>query len=487
MPVPIRRMVQTDTQTERKILTAAIVSDEFLRQAQPLLRPEWFSSPVTQKVAEWVTEYFSNHSHAPKGNIEDMFHARARELSEEDAADCRLLLMSISSEYENDGNINVSYLLDRATKYFRETGLKNRVAEVRRLLDAGRIDEAEALFSETLPACQSADDGVMSLQQLLESPEIERRDIVDGLLPEDAVSLLVGAPKSGKSTFARQLSLALVKKASFLNRETKKTRVLYCAFREDSLAEIKQHYKEMIVLNDTEAANNLLIFDKKVDGNPFSWLRSMVQKHEPGFVVLDTLMKFSKGLKDTNDYAAVVRAMEGITDIARDEGCHIMCLHHRVKADRGRNDGTEVLGSAGLFGCADMLISMNRSERGTTFYASGRGINIEPTVLNFNEQRKTFEIGMSVQAENATRLQDEILNVLNESGTLTEDEIVQGVEGSTRSIRAALRSLGARIVKDGTGRRGNPFIYRLPGSNGSGGRPILNRVREPERVVRLEN
>ena len=54
---------------------------------------------------------------------------------------------------------------------------------------------------------------------------------VEGLLPLTGTAVLAGRPKSGKSTLALNLALAVARGEPFLGRETRKGPALYCARR----------------------------------------------------------------------------------------------------------------------------------------------------------------------------------------------------------------------------------------------------------------
>jgi putative DNA primase/helicase len=69
--------------------------------------------------------------------------------------------------------------------------------------------------------------------ELLSQPETPLEWLVDGLLPREAISLLVGRPKSGKTTLCRTLAADVVGGAAFLDRTTEQGPVIYVSL-EDS-------------------------------------------------------------------------------------------------------------------------------------------------------------------------------------------------------------------------------------------------------------
>jgi len=141
------RRKKIDSGIEQKIITTIIVSDPFLREIYPALRSEYFQQPHLSLVAKWVIEYYSVYKKAPVRDIENIFLCEKSTLREEDAKMVETLLSSLSEKYEETG-LNVDYLRDQTTPYFKERAIDLLKTGIEALNGAGRSDEAEKMILE---------------------------------------------------------------------------------------------------------------------------------------------------------------------------------------------------------------------------------------------------------------------------------------------------------------------------------------------------
>jgi ribosome biogenesis GTPase A len=85
--------------------------------------------------------------------------------------------------------------------------------------------------------------------------DIPTQWLVDGLLPADGYSAVIGKPKAGKSTLIRQLIAAIVKSEPFLDRSvnipTGTGRVLYIHLdRKDKPARVAKELRHLGITGD---------------------------------------------------------------------------------------------------------------------------------------------------------------------------------------------------------------------------------------------
>ena len=134
---------------ERKIIIGLICSTKFIEQIQPIWNIQLIESRSAKKLAGWVMDYYNKFAHAPNRDIEGIFYQKVKEtqIPKDEAEDIEEILQSLSTEYDNE-NINVDYLIDLATKYFREKGLLKYKDNIETLVKSGNIEEAEKLASE---------------------------------------------------------------------------------------------------------------------------------------------------------------------------------------------------------------------------------------------------------------------------------------------------------------------------------------------------
>jgi len=140
------------------------------------------------------------------------------------------------------------------------------------------------------------------LGELLREHEEETAWLLADHLPLGGDSLLVAKPKTGKSTLARCLALAVARGEDFLGCHTAQGSVFYLAL-EEKRAEVRRHFRAMGARDD----DPIFIFcaTSPVDG--LAQLREAMKDEKPVLVIVDPLFRFVR-IKDGNDYAAVTNA-----------------------------------------------------------------------------------------------------------------------------------------------------------------------------------
>jgi hypothetical protein len=172
-------------------------------------------SSVAKRLAMWSMEYYDKYKKAPNKEIETIFFQKLKnnlnkELASEIEED---ILPSLSKEYERD-DINVEYLYDEAITYFNERNLSLFSDEIKSLIIAGKILEAEKLAYEYKPIIKDtttgldlADDSILTIiDQIFEKgvePLIKFPGALGILLNEQLVRggfvAFMGAEKRGKT------------------------------------------------------------------------------------------------------------------------------------------------------------------------------------------------------------------------------------------------------------------------------------------------
>jgi len=213
--------------------------------------------------------------------------------------------------------------------------------------------------------------------------------LVDGFLTRGGFSLLVGLPKSGKSTIVRQLAQSICRGDSFLERSCKQGRILYLALEEQPEM-LKEQFARLGVTND----DDILIHVGPVPPQEFEELEEQIANTNPALLIVDTLALFA-GIQDLNNYNEVNNVLSKLREIARKSGTHIMGIHHSNKSDRIGPES--ILGSVGIHGAVDNAIIFNKhgaSRYLTTSQRGGRGFNKRQLV--FDEKTETYAVGGEV-------------------------------------------------------------------------------------------
>ncbi|MCL5670252.1 MAG: helicase RepA family protein, partial [Acidobacteria bacterium] len=276
-------------------------------------------------------------------------------------------------------------------------------------------------------------------------------------LAAGTVSAVVSKPKVGKSTFARNLCLAVARGEDFLGLRTKQGECIYLALeeRED---DVRNDFRAM----GASGNEPILIHAAAAPADGIVALYEVVKTRKRAVVVIDPLFRFAR-VKDESAYAEVYNALGPLIDIARESGTHVMVLHHSGKGIGKADPIDSPLGSTAIGGAVSTLIVLRRTEAYRTIQTVQRvGQSMPETVLNFDSEARRLSIGGTREEAETENLTGEILEFLRGAGEpRIEPEITEAVEGKTKFVRRALRQLVklGKVSREGGGRRGDPFKY----------------------------
>jgi hypothetical protein len=191
--------------------------------------------------------------------------------------------------------------------------------------------------------------------------------VVEDLLMRGGTTLLIGLPKQGKSTLAKQLAVAVAKGESVINRRVTQGTVLYYQM-EESKTWTTGTLRKMGI---SDADPLLLVFDRPEPGKAISTLRTALNAHpDVALLVLDMMAKVIN-VKDFNDYAEVTAQLEPLTLLARQTGVSILLLHHGKKSSSG-DPINDALGSIALTGNVDIIVGLSGDKITTRLSTNSR-------------------------------------------------------------------------------------------------------------------
>ncbi|MFH0770230.1 MAG: AAA family ATPase [Candidatus Peregrinibacteria bacterium] len=296
---------------------------------------------------------------------------------------------------------------------------------------------------------------LQSIGDFLAEPEEKLNWIVQDLLPAGGFSLCAAKPKVGKSTEARTLLRCVARGEPYLGRATTQGKVLYLAF-EEKRGEVRRKFAQMGLSSEDSIR---LYVGSSLDGG-LEALGKAIAEEKPILVVVDPLFLLLP-VKDINDYAELLKRLDPLRSLARDNGCHILTTHHLNKMGGSSGDG--VLGSTAIFGTVDTLILMRKREDGSRIIQTSQryGTDLPETVLSLDrETGQTAPLGdlETIQTKDA---EQEVRDALGDD-EMNETQIREKAGGNTRVISAAIRNLltSGELTRTGEGKRGNPFRYR---------------------------
>jgi hypothetical protein len=313
-----------------------------------------------------------------------------------------------------------------------------------------------------------------SLRELMTRPDLPTDWVWEGCLVAGTVSLVVAKPKVGKSTFARNLALAVARGEPFLGVATRQGGVVYLAL-EERPEEIRADFAALGVADGEEP---IWIHAAPTPAEGMLALVELVRERKPRLVVIDPLFRLAR-VKDEKAYAETYAALGPLIDVARETSTHVLLLHHAPKGQKA--DAIDApLGSTAFGGAVCTLVVLKRGESYRTIQTVQRvGEDLPETVLEFDPVRRRLSLG-EVKSDADRRSSEmrilEFLRGANEPQT--QAQIRDAVEGQTRAIRSALTALtnANKVAKSGDGTKGKPFLYEFPNS----GSQHIPGTRKPE-------
>jgi AAA domain len=216
--------------------------------------------------------------------------------------------------------------------------------------------------------------------------------VVPGLIPE-GLSIIAGRPKIGKSWLALDICIAVAGGRLCLG-ERKPTQgdVLYCAL-EDNPRRLQRRIEKILspISGSWPERLTLATSWRRLDAGGVDDIHEWVEgASNPRLVVLDTLAGV-RPIKTKNGYTEDYESLTEVHKLANEHGIAIPVLHHTRKME-AEDPLDTVSGTLGLAGCADTVLVLNRSAKGTTLYVRGRDIKEAEHAVSFNKQNCRWTI-----------------------------------------------------------------------------------------------
>ena len=311
------------------------------------------------------------------------------------------------------------------------------------------MPQSENVLSNPPPGFQFT-----ALSELIKEPDETTPFIWEDVLPAGGFSVCSAKPKVGKSTFARNLALAISRGEHFLGRQTFSGSILLLCL-EEKRTEIAKHFQRM-----GADSQNIWVHIGMIPDSSLGELSAAIETYKPSLVIIDPLSRLLR-VRDFNDYGLVSRGLEYFIDLARRTNCHIMALHHESKLER--NGGDALLGSTAIFGAVDTHIQLKKRDKTRIITSTQRyGRDLSEIVIELDEQTGMLAERGEFQSLIFQEIKQSILSVFEEGKELTELEIKRQVKCSSQGISSrALRDLveEKQLLRTGNGKKGSPFQY----------------------------
>ena len=292
-----------------------------------------------------------------------------------------------------------------------------------------------------------------------------------GYVAPGAITLIAGKPKSGKSTITCALAEALGAGAErLLGRPLRPAVAIYIS--EEGAGTLKPKLNGHVRVLTRDGA-----WPRPDWGTLITAAVTEADRVGATVLVIDSLGFWSALSEGQENDSAVMQRTLAALGAATSEGLAVVLVHHQRKG--GGEDGDAVRGSGAIFAAVDMLIEVERPTGDVApthrqLVATGRWLEAPPVlIVDCNPRERSWRVvGEAGDRTTASEIgiRERILRALpsDEPGA-TESELADLLELDARKISAPLRKLldDGAVLRDGGGRKGDPYHYRRPAENAS--------------------
>jgi hypothetical protein len=262
-----------------------------------------------------------------------------------------------------------------------------------------------------------------AIGDLLAEPDEIVDWLVEARIPTASTCLLAGKPKTGKTTAARDLALAVARGETWLGRACAPGAVWYLAL-EGRRQDHKAHFRRM----GATAADRLWVYVGRASKTIVADVRLRAQQERPTLIIVDTLQRFIKA-SSMDDYAEITTLFDVVLEIARTSGAALLLLHHAGKADRASLDA--VLGSTAITGSVDQIFVIARTGKVRTIQSIQRvGEDLDERILDLAPVTGRVHLGQTRELHERDLMAQALYDALDRANTgLTQQEWFGLVEG----------------------------------------------------------
>lgn len=202
----------------------------------------------------------------------------------------------------------------------------------------------------------------------------------------DGVTVLGGAPKSGKSILVEQMAYAIATGTDLFGCHARQKEVLYLNLESDPANALGR--RKAMQLPETGHIN--YYFNNDVDLNSIGIVAEKAAAKDLGFIIIDTFQKVRGCNKSADEYSYqdAVRDIDILQHISKNINVPILVVHHTKK------DSNDLLGSQGIFATVSSKLIMLKEETAKTGQLSivSRFHPSHVIDLKFNENPLRWEL-----------------------------------------------------------------------------------------------
>ena len=311
----------------------------------------------------------------------------------------------------------------------------------------------------TIPTPQTSTTPIpktITSTELLTADVEEVEFALAGFLPV-GLSLLLGAPKTGKTLAELQMANAIANQRPFFGSYTGAGGEALCIILEDGASRIRQRMAMMIeeypATDKVKIATNWGIPGQDNVASLDVWL---TDHPDTTAVFIDTCVKFF-GPSMRRGYHSEYLAAARLKDVADRHGVSVVLIHHTIK--KVPEDWLMALyGSSGLTGAADSIMFLDR-ERGSDqaiFHATGRDIDDISVAIRLDRKTCVWHIEGDAEIVKLNPERREIYDIITKAEATMQLAEIATLSGKGTT---AVSNLLAKLLSTGLVRKVAHGIY----------------------------
>lgn len=298
-------------------------------------------------------------------------------------------------------------------------------------------------------------DHMQPVQELLNQPPPPIEYIVEDMIARGSCSLLIGKPKSYKTSIMLQIATALSGNPKLLDgwAHFKKLAKGGKAVFIDLEQADRIFFEQITRMGAAKVAANFMRLTAfpKLDEGGVSELRKMIEKEKFSLVIIDSLARVKPNPKSGNVFAEDAAMMQRITNLAHDLDVHIMVIAHAGKRDAADNPMEMIAGTNGLTASVDDVFVWFTPPDGDigqikrrNLFMSGRNIRRPGTfVFEKHDTDPLFKLQGSEETFVRGEMKRRIVGLLGGGAAMTPSQLAKDLGGARSNVHRALESLTA--------------------------------------------
>lgn len=293
--------------------------------------------------------------------------------------------------------------------------------------------------------------------------------LVEGLIPENCLTIISGNPENYKSWLMLDMSIKICNGQKFLDHfETQKKKVLYID-EEDGEGTMQNRIKKLT--SETDFGLEILSLKNFKLLKDTDELLEYCIKNKIGLVIMDSLVRISSG--DENSSKDMNKNFESFKKFKNNNITVIISHHHRKSGVHQGSPGEEMRGSGDILASVDCHLTVKKNELENTVTISQHKLRVahhknhfKVLIPNENEEFKFTHGGEVKTDKKPEKAKQEILALLSNED-LNQKEIISKLKNNANesiseySTKKALDELlqdKTVTLKQGLG---NEKIYSL--------------------------